>query len=234
MRLRLVATQPEAGDAETLVFEPEQPVTWQAGQYLKYTLPHSPADDRGQERWFTISSAPYEGNIHITTRFFDKRSSFKSHLHDLKIGQDIEAGEPEGDFVITDPSKHYIFIAGGIGITPFRSILTQAAHDGQNLFVDLLYGNRTEEASIFICELTALAAKNPNIKIHNVLEPQRIDAELIKTLPDLKSKTYYVSGPEPMVEAFEKILSDLGIAEADQKRDYFPGYEWPTPAAPAA
>lgn len=233
MKLRLVARHPEVGDVTTLVFEPEQPITWQAGQFLQYSLPHSSVDDRGIKRWFTISAAPFEGKIQITTRFFAKRSSFKTHLHDLKIGDEIEAGVPEGDFVLDDPSKAYVFIAGGIGITPFRSILTQADHDGQKLSVELLYGNRTADTSVFLDHLTALSLRNPALKIHNILEPARIDAALIKQLPDYQSKSYYVSGPEPMVEAFEKILADLRIPESQQHYDYFPGYDWPTPAAPA-
>lgn len=226
MKLRLLEKRSEAGDALTLVFQPAHPVTWQAGQYLQYTLPHDDVDDRGVKRWFTISSAPYEGTICITTRFFAKPSSFKHHLHELAVGDEIAAGEPEGDFTLAGPSADYVWIAGGIGITPFHAMLKQAAHDGQKLHVDLLYGNRDAASTIFDTELKAWASANPGLKIHNILEPERITAETIKAIPNYQNKTIYVSGPEAMVEAFEKVLADLGIPKDQQHYDYFPGYDW--------
>lgn len=224
MKLTLKDKQPEVGDVTTFVFAPEKPVKWRAGQFVQYTLPHADADDRGIKRWFTISSAPFEGTINITTRFSDKSSSFKRHLKELAVGAEIEAGEPEGDFLISDVGKSYLFIAGGIGITPFHSILKQTHHDDHQLDAVLLYGNRDEATSVFVPEFRAMG--NQKLVIKNIIEPDRITAESITAVEGYKDKLIYVSGPEPMVEAFEKILADLGIPETQQKRDYFPGYKW--------
>lgn len=224
MKLTLTKKRPEVGDVTTFEFTPAKPLRWRAGQYIQYTLPHTDADDRGIKRYFTISSAPYEGTINISTRFFDKSSSFKRHLQNMAIGAQIEAGEPEGDFVTSDVGKCYLFIAGGIGITPFHAILKQTHHDGHDLDAVLLYGNRDPATSLFVPEFEAMG--NQKLVIKNVLEPERITAESIKIVEGYKDKLIYVSGPEPMVEAFEKILADLGIPETQQKRDYFPGYKW--------
>jgi len=224
MRLKLAAKYPQVGDVTTLVFEPGQPLTWQPGQYMHYVLPHDDADDRGTERWFTIASAPYEGKLCITTRFFDKPSSFKRHLHDLSIGDEIEADGPEGDFTIEDASKSYVWVAGGIGITPFYSMTKQAVHDGQRLNVQLLYGNRDAVTAVHKDELDQWAPQL-GITIDYVYEPDRITADTIKAITDYQSKTYYVSGPEPMVKAFAKTLDELGISKEQQKHDDFPGYE---------
>jgi ferredoxin-NADP reductase len=226
MKVTLIDKRTETVDAITFIFKPERTVTWQAGQYIEYTLPHPDVDDRGIKRWFTISRAPYEQNLSITTRFAPKSSTFKTALRQLEIGQTVEAGQPEGDFVLTDPMADYVFIAGGIGITPFRSILQQANYDGQKLKVELLYGNRDDATTVFKTELETLAKSNPNLVVRYINEPQRIDAATIKAIADYHAKSFYVSGPEPMVEAFEKLLSDLGIPEEQQHRDYFPGYEW--------
>ena len=129
MNLRLIERHSETNGVLTFTFEPEQPMVWQAGQYLHYTLRHDQEDDRGSERWFTIAAPPFERRPRITTRLAAESSSFKQALGRLPLGGVIEADGPEGDFVVDDPEHDYVFIAGGIGITPFRAILLQLDHD---------------------------------------------------------------------------------------------------------
>ncbi len=226
MKLTLIEKKEEVPGVTTFVFEPEQPFVWQAGQYLHYVLPHESPDNRGTERWFTISSAPFEMRPQITTRHAEERSStFKTALFALPIGSSIEADGPEGDFVVDTPATELVFIAGGIGITPFRSILKELAHDSADPHVTLLYANR-DENFVFKQELDALAQERPNLTIHYFSADERIDEDAIRTrVPDLSVPTFYVSGPEPMVEVFEKMLFGMGIPEARFKRDDFPGYE---------
>ena len=230
MKLKLVERKPEASDVTTFIFQPDQPLEWQAGQYLHYTLPHDNPDDRGIERWFTIAAAPHESHVQITTRFNSQRSStFKAALKQLQVGDEIEADGPEGDFTVEDPNPHYVFIAGGIGITPFRAILNDLDHNGANIDVTLLYGNSSKEVT-FQKELNALAAKHPHFKVDYIFMPQQIDEAVIKALPDYASQTYYVSGPEPMVKAVATMLESLDVPKAQIKLDDFPGYDWPTGA----
>lgn len=228
MKLTLSEILPEAGDARTFRFKSEQAVTWQPGQYLQYTLPHRDADDRGTSRWFTIASAPHEGFIQITTRLIGERAStFKQALALLEPGATIEAGEPEGDFVVDDPTHKMVFIAGGIGITPYRAILTDMQQRKIPINVSLLYGNRTAEF-VFQTELDHLAEQNPGLKIRYIVEPETITDDLIaQTAGELKTTRIFTSGPEPMVEAFEQRIAALGVPDEHHKRDYFPGYTWP-------
>jgi ferredoxin-NADP reductase len=226
MKFKFVRSEPVTSDVTSFIFEPEQPVSWQPGQYFHYLLPHTDEDDRGHERWFTNSAAPAEGNVMISTRLNSEHSStFKTALQALQTGDEIEADGPEGDFTVEDPARNYIFVAGGIGITPFRSILTEAARNGQQLHVQLLYANRNQEIP-FAEELDQLAATNPHLTIEYIVNPQRIDAGLIKDrAAAMDNPLIYLSGPEPMVKGLAKDLAELDVPEAQIKLDDFPGYE---------
>jgi len=225
MKFKLVNKQPVAGDVVSFVFEPEQTVSPKAGQYFHYVLPHDDADDRGEERWFTNSAAPSEGHVMISTRLVDEKSSFKRALDALRPGEEVEADGPEGSFVVDDFSREYIFVAGGIGITPFRSILAEAKSNGSPLKATLLYGNRNENIP-FKDELDAIAATNPSVVIKYLIEPERIDAVLVKQhVDEADDPLVYVSGPEPMVKSLGEELKGLGVAEGSIKLDDFPGYE---------
>lgn len=224
MKLTLLEKKNEFPDVVTFIFQPAEKVTWKAGQYFHYVLHHLPTDDRGSDRWFTIASAPFEEHIQITTRFSEKGSSFKKKLQSLEIGKKIEVTDVVGKFVIEDPSQEYVFIAGGIGITPFRSIVKQLDHDKQPINVTLLYANRDQNI-VFKDELEEIASRNSNFTIHYVFSPERVDEAKIKELvPDFVNKIFYVSGPEPMVDAMGELLKTMGIAEENLKQDWFPGY----------
>src|SRR5262249_55836163 len=147
---------------------------------------HRPTDDRGSDRWFTNSAAPFENHVRITTRQATERSStFKQKLFNLQPGKSIEFSVVTGDFIVADPEKSYVFIAGGIGVTPFRSILKQLGHDKKPINVTLLYANRDQNI-VFKDELEAIAATNPSFIIHYVFSPEHIDEKKIQeTVPDL-------------------------------------------------
>jgi ferredoxin-NADP reductase len=226
MKLQFVEIRSREGDVWEFVFKSAGSLSWQAGQYMHYVLPHDNVDDRGTERWFTNSAAPSENEVRITTRInHEHSSSFKRALQELKPGDEIEADGPDGDFTLSDLSRNYIFIAGGIGITPVRSILREAAAHDLQPHATVLYANRTEDIA-FRDELDALQAKNPNLNIRYVVEPQRLDEELLKsTLAAVENPLVYLSGPKPMVEAMAEQLRALGVSDGNLKSDDFPGYE---------
>jgi ferredoxin-NADP reductase len=164
----------------------------------------------------------------------------------MNVSDSIEADGLEGDFTFVDPEKNHVFISGGIGITPYHAILMDLDHRGLPINVTLLYANKEKDNVVFMNELEALTVKHPNFKVHyffdpvrgregsqrasasNGIDPERIDEAAIKRIvPDLTKPLFYVSGPEIMVEAFEKSLPQMGIPEENTKRDYFPGYNWP-------
>ena len=161
MKLKLTAHKTESPGVVSFIFHASEPLTWKAGQFLHYVLNHSKTDERGSDRWFTIASAPFERHVMVTTRFAGGQgSTFKKTLRALKIGDSIEVSDLDGDFTLTDFKKEYIFIACGIGITPFRSILKQADHDKKPLRATLLYANRKNVAA-YQKELETLAKKIP-------------------------------------------------------------------------
>jgi glycine betaine catabolism B len=226
MNMRFILSQPVKGNVRSFIFEPVQPTDWQPGQYFHYVLPHEHADDRGTERWFTNAAAPSEGHVMISTRIDAERSSsFKQALLTLRPGDEIETDGPEGDFTITDETRNYIFVAGGIGITPFRSILAEADAQKQKLNVTLLYANRDHEIP-FSEELDKFAHNNPNLRIEYIVQPDRINAEVLKQhIEAVENPLVYISGPEPMVKDFSQLLTDLGLPPEAVKLDDFPGYE---------
>ncbi len=225
MKLQLIDRKTEVSNVESFIFQPEEPLSWKAGQFLHYILHHEPTDDRGSDRWFTISAAPFEGHVMLTTRFTDEKgSSFKNKLRNLKIGKSIEVSFLEGDFTLEDPEKEHVFIAGGIGITPFRSILKQLDQDKKPINVTLLYSNRDQNI-VYKDELEEIAKSNLNFKIHYIFSPEHIDEKKIRELiPDIQKPIFYISGPEPMVENLGTLLKGMGIAEDHIKQDWFPGY----------
>lgn len=224
MKLKLIAKRQETPDVISFQFQPDQPLSWKAGQFLHYTLHHEPTDDRGSDRWFTISSAPHEGQAQITTRFTeDKSSSFKNHLKQMKEGDEIEAEGPEGDFTVNDPEEEMVFIAGGIGVTPYRAILLDMDHNQKPIKIHLLYSNRNEEI-VFKDEFEELKKRHSGLKIDYIVG-DRLTVDKIRELaPDYQERMVYLSGPEPMVESLGNALKEAGLKEDHLKQDWFPGY----------
>jgi len=227
MKLKLIKKIQETEGVISFVFEPAEELTWKAGQFLHYVLHHEPTDDRGSDRWFTVSSAPFEKHIQITTRLTnDSGSTFKNELQKLEIGKSqMEISFLEGDFVLVDPNLDYVFVAGGIGITPFHSIIKQLNYEKKPINVTLLYANHDENI-VFKSELEEIAKVNPNFKIHYVFSPDHVDEAKIKeVVRDIEKPIYFVSGPEPMVDGLIEMLKGMNIKEDHIKGDWFPGYK---------
>ena len=170
--------------------------------------------------------APFEKNLFITTKFdFDKGSSFKKALLELNQGSSIEGSNIGGNFIIKDLKAKYVFIAGGIGITPYRAILMDLANEGRILDVILFYCGKAD-GIIFMDIFDEIANKYKWPLVHFVIEPQLINGEMIKEkVPDFKDRIFYISGPMVMVKIVEEILLKLNIGNSSIVKDYFQGYE---------
>jgi ferredoxin-NADP reductase len=210
-------------------FKPQHPVRYIAGQYIELTLPHQ-ADKRGQRRWFTLSSSPSEPLLAITTKLSELGSSFKRELLGLKSGTPVLMNEPMGDFVLPkDTTIPLVFIAGGIGITPFRSMVKWLQATGEHRDITLLYAARSKEDLAFY-ELFA----DYDLALRPILtapsagwtgESGRLNAARILALtPDNGQRLYYLSGPEPMVERLRDELLAAGVNSRQLVTDYFHGY----------
>lgn len=231
MKLTLTDKIQETSDVSSFIFDGPKSLTWQAGQFLRYKLDHQNPDNRGTVRYFSISSAPYEGHPRLTTRFAGEAgSSFKNALKQLPFGTAVETSGPGGDFILPnpDPNLHYVFIAGGIGITPFRAILLDLAHQSLPMNITLLYANRSPEGIPFKEVLDLLAQNHPPFNIYYLINPEHIDEQTIKDkVSNFNEANFYVSGPEPMVESLGEMLKRLGVPENQIKQDFFPGYDHP-------
>ncbi|HSX28253.1 MAG TPA: FAD-dependent oxidoreductase [Candidatus Saccharimonadales bacterium] len=204
-------------------FEPSEPLEWMAGQYVSVELPHKDPDGEGTRRWFTISSAPYEKILQITTRV--TQSTFKQALSQLNVGDTALQllDKPHGDFVWEDSDKPLVFVAGGIGITPFHSMLKQRAHENLPLHVTLIYASRTPEVP-FKDELQAWIEKDPQFKVQYVVGEPLTAARLMALVPTLNQSLVYLTGPQPLVVPLADDLEAQGLPEAQLKQDFFPAY----------
>jgi ferredoxin-NADP reductase len=231
--LRFVRRQQEAADTASFYFEPDSPLPFVAGQYLRYTVRHTGMDDRGPMRSFTIASAPSEPLLRLTTRLSRRPSSFKHALAELAPGAVLEFDGPHGNFVYHPTERPSVFIAGGIGITPFRAMLGDlAANRPANL--TLLYSNATPDIP-FRTYFESLAADWPALQVvYTVTQPSdawhgptgRIDAPFIERyVPHVDEADYYVCGPSALVEALRAVLVERGVDESRIQTEGFPGYE---------
>lgn len=221
MKLKLIDKIEQVSGVSSFILESPKEINWLAGQYMSFNLPHKNVDSEGDIRYFTISNAPAEKNIAFTTRITN--SSFKRALAGLPIGSEIDAEDPEGNFTLPTDRDNVVFIAGGIGITPFRSILVEASCAGKMKNIELIYANRDKNV-IFSDLLNGIAANFSALKINYIFDPKRIDKTLLKKYLSPK-KYYYISGPEPMVKSIAILLQELGINKKWIVEDFFPGYK---------
>lgn len=227
MKLKMVEKRQETKDVFSFVFEPEEPVLWDAGQYMFYKILHDKQDSRGDTRIFTISSAPYQKKIMLTTRYlFEESSSFKKALFTKEIGESIEGLRISGYFTVQQADDKMVFIAGGIGITPFHSILLELENKKSIKDIILIYSNKREEDVIFKDTLDRLNQQHSGLKIFYIFSPQRCDQKMMKeVVPEIENRTYYLSGPTRLIKAVEEDLVLLNVPKERIKKDYFPGTE---------
>jgi ferredoxin-NADP reductase len=225
-KLRLVLKKKEeaATGIYNFSFTSDRKIDFKPGQYLEWTIRSDKNDSRGNRRYFTIASSPTEEDIMIGVKFYPEPSSFKQKLALLKIGETIMAGGRAGDFTLPDDAKKkLVFIAGGIGVTPFRSMIKYLSDKQERRDIVLLYSTKTE-ADIAYREIFSEAEKIIGLKTVYVTD-ELITPELIKReAPDYHERYFYISGPHGMVEAFKKELKKLGVPRRNIVTDFFPGF----------
>ncbi|HLZ14984.1 MAG TPA: hypothetical protein VKQ34_03245 [Candidatus Saccharimonadales bacterium] len=223
LRLRLLEKHQLSANVYDFVFTPSvRSFHFEPGQYMEWTLPHRHTDGRGNRRTFTIASSPTEPEVHIGVKFYQPSSSFKRTLLAMEPGQAITAGQVAGDFVLPkDPSRKLVFVAGGIGITPFRSQLKYLLDSGQMRDIVLLYLAR--DASEVSYQDVLRQAQEEGVQILFASSPVTAE-QLHASIPDYKARTFYVSGPNAMVEYYAALLQDAGVGPTHIVTDYFSGY----------
>jgi ferredoxin-NADP reductase/Na+-translocating ferredoxin:NAD+ oxidoreductase RnfD subunit len=218
------------------VFVPERKFNYLPGQYMEWTLPHKRPDSRGSRRYFTLASSPTEDTLRIGVKFYDKGSSFKRAMLSMNRGTPIAAGQVGGDFTLPkDRERKLVFIAGGIGITPFRSMLKYMVDTNDKRAITVLYSER-DPADLAYHDVLRDAQQQLGVKVAYTLTGQnaqpvtgarlgKITPQMItEEVPDYDQCLFYISGSHTMVKAIEASLRSLGVHERDIKTDFFPGY----------
>lgn len=216
-----------APDIYDFLFKADREFAFNPGQYMEWTLGHKHPDNRGNRRYFTIASTPAEKEVRLGVKFYPNASSFKKSLASMHIGGEITASQLAGEFVLPrDKKQKLIFIAGGIGITPFRSMIKYLLDNDEKRPIVLFYSNKTA-SDIVYKDVFDEAHKRFGIKTVYTLEDKEgflTAQKIIKEAPDYKEGIFYISGPHSMVSAFEKTLKNIGIPGRHIKTDFFPGF----------
>ncbi len=223
----------------TMAFHFQKPASFifTAGQFIDMALlSPSETDAEGNSRAFSVSSAPHEDTIMVTTRLRD--TAFKRVLKTVPLETEVKIEGPFGDLRLHNNAKRAaVFLAGGIGVTPFRSILLDAANRKLPHHIFLFFSNRRPEDAPFLDELQSLEKHNANYKFigtmtdmeksklswqgeHGVVNKEMLD----RHLKNASSPIYYIAGPPGMAKGLHSILQAAGIDDDDIRTEEFTGY----------
>ena len=229
--ITLLRREPVAEGTMAFYFEKPADFSHEAGQNAMFTLIDPGEEDAaGPSRTFTIASAPHERELMIATRMRD--SVFKRFLAAAKPGAKLEMEGPLGLMVLhEDASRPAVFLAGGIGITPFLAIARDAAKRQLPHQITLIYSNRRPQDAAFLAELERL--RGPKLRLVTTMtdapewrgEKRRIGRELLEQhVQDVRAPVYYFAGPPTMTMAVQGMLKELGVSEDDMRSEEFYGY----------
>lgn len=214
----------------TMEFTLEKPAgfDYRAGQYGDLVLPPSTGlDDSNNKHGFSFVSAPYEDTLRMATRMREA-SRFKQAAAKVPDGTMVKLLALWGDFTLQKNDRiPAVFLIGGIGITPVRSIIAQATHDKTKHQITLIYSNRTAAQAAYTDELRRLAEQNRHFTFVPVYSDTDgfVNADTVRRhVPDISTPRYYLAGPEAMVKAMRKVLLEVGADEDNIKTEEFEGY----------
>jgi ferredoxin-NADP reductase len=210
-------------------------VDFAPGQYFFVTLPNvGYQDDKGLRRHITVVTSPNEkGVLGFATRMRD--SAFKRSLGELPVGAEVDVESPKGNFVLPEnTSRPLVFVAGGIGITVFRSMLRYIREERLPYRVTLVYSNRDRESTAFLDELRELEQELPNLRLVLTMtqdpgwegETRKIDSQFFADYlgEDLNEYTFLVAGPPAMTGGMQEALASAGVREENVIAERYSGY----------
>jgi ferredoxin-NADP reductase len=234
MRATVAETREVARGTLFVRFAVEDYPDFRPGAYFWVELPErGHTDEKGLRRHISLATSPTEaGVVGLATRLRD--TAFKRTLAELAVGDEVEVEEPKGSFLLPeDTGAEYVFVAGGIGITVFRSMLRYIADTGEPYRVTLVYSNRDRESTAFRDELDELEARIPGLRVVLTMtdepgwdgETRHLDADVLgELLGGLEERTFLVAGPPPMAQAVADSLLEAGLDETRVLTDRFSGY----------
>lgn len=227
-RLTLSRIEEISTRVHTYVFTPDRPVMFAAGQYMEVTLVGVPDDGRGNRRSFTIASSPTEQDIRIGVKYYDPSSTFKSAFSQLRQGDSLYAGQVAGSFTLPGPRQKLALIAGGIGITPFRSMVKQIIDEGRQADIVVLYAAASADELAYREVFEAAAVNGVRLEVFvpdaGATGERLTPATIAAAIPDHGERTFMVSGSEAMVRGVRRYLREIGVRRTRIRTDRFTGY----------
>lgn len=223
-------------DTMDFLFTPPHKLAFAPGQYMEWTLQHKRTDSRGNRRYFTIASSPTEDTLRLGVKFYPHSSSFKKALANLDRSTQIVGSQLSGDFTLPKNKEQKLaFLAGGIGITPFRSMLKYLVDTHQPRDIVLFYSNRNSDEIVYqdvLAEANTIGIRTVLTLTNTSQIPAdwkglrgRVDETMIRQeVPDYMQRVFYLSGSHSFVTTSQALLRRLGIAEKNIKIDFFPGF----------
>jgi ferredoxin-NADP reductase len=233
---KLAARQKAGQNVYDFIFETKNRPAFKPGQYMEWTLPLKRGDSRGNRRYLTLASSPTEKNLLLGVKFYPDPSRFKQELVNMRAGDEIFGGQLSGDFVLPkNPGQKLVFVAGGIGITPFRSMLKYLIDQKEKRPIITLYSNRNFEEIAYADVLEEAREKLDINTFYTLTDLKQIPKNwqgltghfnpqtVAQAVPDFMERVFYISGSHNMVSGFKQLLLNLGVHRAKIKTDFFPG-----------
>lgn len=226
-----------SSDTFDFIFPLEKRLSFIPGQYMEWTMAHQKPDSRGNRRYFTLASSPTEDNIRLGVKFYDQSSTYKKALLNINQDDTIIASQIAGNFTLPqDKQKKLVFMAGGIGITPFRSMIKYLTDQNERRDIIIVYSNKYQSEIVYR-QVFDEAQTKLNIKTVYTLTDSaqlpvgwtgqigRVNSQMVqKEIPDFMERNFYLSGPHSMVKGFEIVLQQMGVNKENIKTDFFPGF----------
>ncbi len=221
----------------TVRLERPEGFAFRPGQWCFLNLPDIGIDDeRGLRRHLSIAAAPAEEGLLFGTK--DSESAFKRTLREMPLGGEIGLEEPRGRLALPeDVDRPLALLAGGIGITPFRSMIRHALDAETGHQIVLFYSNRTPEEALFLDELQDWEMDGAFRLVASMTRMQnssrtwdgptgRLNPDLVRqSLPEWEEAVYLISGPPPMVDALAGVLDEMGVDPGRIRPEKFSGYD---------
>jgi ferredoxin-NADP reductase len=236
-KVKLKAREEIAAGTMAFHFEKPEGFVYKAGQFADYTLINPPETDaEGNTRGFSLASAPYEDDLMSATRMRD--TAFKRVLKTMPLGTELTLDAPYGSFTLhNNAAIPAVFVTGGIGVTPVRSIVLQAIHDQVARRIIVVDSNKRPEDAAFLNDLNKAHGKNPHYTFVGTMTGMEksnrewheetghmTKAMLSKYIDDLTVPIYYIAGPQGMVAAMRKVLTESGVNDDNIRTEEFTGY----------
>ena len=218
MKAQFVSRREIGPDIWEFFLKTESWLDYQAGQYVDVQLTGF-TDPRGPSRTLSLTSLPTDSELSFAVKFPSPHSPYKARLLQLVEDDEVTLSQAMGDLVLPrDAARPLVFVAGGLGIASFVSMMKRAGTEASPRDITLLYAHKPEE-KLFVDVMKTC----PGLKLTEFVSPQRL--EISDIVQEDVNTLYYISGSEPFTMQFRDQLLDASVPSTNIIYDYFDGYQ---------